>query len=51
MGRYTYGRVAPNKENRIQMCLESLTRFKKAKNTNVNKIGKTYLKLSGYHST
>jgi hypothetical protein len=34
------------------MCLESPTRFNKVKNTkNVNKIGKTNLKLRGYHNT
>ena len=33
------------------MCLESPTRLNKVKITNVNEIGKTYLKLRGYHNT
>ena len=33
------------------MSLESLTRENKAKNTNISTIGKTYLKLRGYHNT
>jgi hypothetical protein len=33
------------------MCLESPTWLNKVKITNVNEIGKTYLKLHGYHNT
>jgi hypothetical protein len=33
------------------MCLESLTRFNKVKNTNVNEIGETYLKIRGVLKT
>ena len=47
MGSYTYGRVAPNKENQIHMCLEPSWEFYKVKNTNVNKIDKTYLIICG----
>ena len=38
---HTHGRVALNKENRFHMCLEPPGIFNKAKNTNVNEIGKT----------
>ena len=33
------------------MCLESPPRLNKVKITNVNEIGKTYLKLGGYRNT
>ena len=51
LGRKTYGRVAVDEENPCQMSLESPTRESKVKNTNVSTIGKTYLKLRGYHNT
>ena len=47
----TYGRVAVKKENQFQMCLESLMGFKFVKNTNVNKIGETYLIIRGVFKT
>ena len=44
--------VAVSKEeNRFKMCLESRKRFSKVKNTNVNRIGKTYLKIRGFLKT
>ena len=42
---------ARSKENRCKMCLESRKRFNKVKNTNVNIIGKTYLKIHGFLKT
>ena len=47
----THGRIALNKENRFHMCLEPPGMFNKAKNTNVNIIGKTYLIILGVLKT
>jgi hypothetical protein len=47
----TYGLVAVNKENRFKMALEPLEMFNKVKNTNVNRISKTYLKIHGFLKT
>jgi hypothetical protein len=47
----TYWHDAAKKENRFKMVLESLPRLNKVKDTNVKRIGKTYLKLRGYLNT
>ncbi len=46
-GRKTYGRVGVNKENTPGNSLDSPTRFDRAKNTNVKRIGKIYLIIRG----